>query len=288
MKIKNRGKKQTAIEVSIFTIATVLVFSLVVGLASAHMLYIEANDKLDIPSVQAARINLGHPNIPVELKAPRIEEAKLYGPGDTIKDLKTLKKANYSVVYFLLNQNGDHIIGAKRVGIYDPAWHNLTGIIPLQLIIDSAKIVIRAGGVSNTEKSGMIPWAKVIGQEWEIVPLVDPLSLHVGDTFKAALLYKGSPTRGTYAAAQETEDIHSPTVAQIGTTAEDGTFSIDITKPGMWQVVAEYTVEESGTWNATYDIARKGKTYYSKGDEIVYEQVRHRSTLTFYGIKSGN
>jgi hypothetical protein len=281
MKIKNRGKKQTAIVLSIFTIA-VLASSLMVGAASAHMLYIEANDKPDIPSVQAAEINLGHPNIPVELKAPRIEEAKLYGPGDTVKDLKPLKKANNSVVYFLLNQNGDHIIGAKRVGIYDPAWHNLTGIIPLQLIIDSAKIVIRAGGESNTEKSGMIPWAKVIGQEWEIVPLVDPLSLHVGDTFKAALLYKGSPTEGVYATAHATQDIHSPAKAQMGTTAEDGTFSIEVNKPGMWQVVAEYTVEESGTWNATYDIVRQDKMHYLKGDEIVYEQVRYRSTLTIY------
>lgn len=283
MKKKNMGKKQTAIVLSIFAIA-VLVSSLMVGAASAHahMLYIEANDKPDIPSVQAAGINLGHPNMPEILTVPQIEEAKLYGPCDTVKYLRPLEKANFSVAYFLLNQKGDHIIGAKRVAIYDPAWHNLTGLIPLQLIIDCAKIVIRAGGEENTEKSGIIPWAKVIGQEWEIVPLVDPLSLHVGDTFKAALLYNGIPTEGRYAAAHEAQDIHSPVEAQIGATAEDGTLSIDITKSGMWQVMAEYTVDESGTWNATHDIVRKGKTYYSRGDEIEYEQVRYRSTLTFY------
>jgi uncharacterized GH25 family protein len=68
-----------------------------------------------------------------------------------------------------------------------------------------AKILTKAGKEGNTDQeSEIIPWAKVLGQEIEIVPLVNPHSLHVGDTFKAVLLYNGTPTEGAYSAAHET------------------------------------------------------------------------------------
>lgn len=266
MKKKILRKKQIAIVLSIFAMS-VLVSSLMVGAVSAHILYLEANDKPDAPSVQAANILFGHPNTPEGNKVPSIKEVKLYRADYSVVDLKPIEKANHAVAYFLLNQRGVHLIAvAREPGVYDPAWHNHTG--PVQLIHDFAKIVIRAREEEYTDqKPVIIPWAKVIGQELEIIPLVNPLSLHVGDTFKAALVCNDIPIQGVYSAAHATQSIHNQSEAQIGETAEDGTFPIEITEPGMWQVVAEYTTNETGTL-----------------DEVAYEQVRYRATLTLYAL----
>ena len=288
MEKKKIGKKQTALVLSIFAIA-VLVSSLMVGAVSAHMLYIEAEDKPDAPSVQAAILNYGHPNHPEGNRAPPLKEVKQYRPDGTVVDLKPIEKPelNCSLAYFLY-QGGVNIIGAvKEPSAYDPAWYKpwypnaswVTG--PPKLSLGYAKIVICAGDEENTEESGMISWAKVTGQGLEIVPLVNPFALHVGDTFEAALLYNGAPVNGSYAAAQGTHSMHPPE-GQEGKTAEDGTFSVNINEAGMWQVKADYTIDESGTWIATCDKVYKGETFYNEGDPVPYEVVSSRATLTFY------
>ena len=273
MEKKKIGKKRTALVLSSFVIA-VLVSSLMVGAASAHMLYLEANDKPDAPSVQAAKINFGHPNKPEGNRVPLLKEVKQYRPDGTVVDLKPIEKANYSVAYFLY-QGGVHIIVASREqSVYKGKLSkgDYGKIICCGCCEEDAAIAC----------AEMSPWAKVTGQGLEIVPLVNPFTLRVGDTFKAALLSNGAPINGSYAAAHETKSIHNATQAQIGDTAEDGTFSINITESGMWQVKAEYVIDESGTWIATCDKVYKGKTFYNKGDPVPYEVVSHRATLTFY------
>ena len=261
MEKKKIGKKQTALVLSIFAIA-VLVSSLMVGAVSAHMLYIEAEDKPDAPSVQAAKIIFGHPNHPEGNRAPLLKEVKQYRPDGTVVDLKPIEKTNHSVAYFLY-QSGVHIIVASR----EPSVYK--GKLSKG---DYGKIICCGccGEEAEITCAEMIPWAKDTGQGLEIVPLVNPFTLGVGDTFKAALLSNGAPINGSYAAAHETKHIHNATQAQIGDTAENGTFSIVITESGMWQVKAEYVIAKSGTWIAT------------TGDEVPYNWVRYRATLTFY------
>ncbi len=273
MKKKKIGKKQTALVLSIFAIA-VLVSSLMVGAVSAHMLYIEANDKPDAPSVQAAKIIFGHPNHPEGNRAPLLKEVKQYRPDGTVVDLKPIEKTNHSVAYFLY-QGGVHIIVASR----EPSVYR--GTLSKG---DYGKIICCGccgeEAVNPCEEKNS--WAMDTGQGLEIVPLVNPFALHVGDTFEAVLLYNGAPINGSYAAAHETKGIHNATQAQIGDTAEDGTFSVTINEAGMWQVKAEYTIDESGTWIATYDKVRGNTTYWLTGDEVPYDRERYRATLTLY------
>lgn len=268
MKKKNIGKKQTAIAFSIFVIAVLVSM---VGAASAHVLYIEANDKPDAPSVQKAKIFFGHPNNPEGLIVPMLEEVKQYRPDGTVVDLKPIEKANHSVAYFLYSGGVHSIVAGREPSVYHGTLSKG----------DYGKIICGGAENVNDSETGNI-WAKPTGQELEIVPLVNPVALHVGDTFKAAILSNSTPRNGSYAAAHETKSIHNETQAQIGETAEDGTFSIDITEPGMWQVKADYSLNESGTWIATYDYVRGNETYWLEGDEIEYNKTRYRTTLVFY------
>ena len=282
MEKKKIGKKQTALVLSIFAIA-VLVSSLMIGAVSAHMLYIEAEDKPDAPSVQAAYFNYGHPNHPEGNRAPLLKEVKQYRPDGTVVDLKPIEKPelNCSLAYFLYQGGVNIIVAATEPSFYDPALRNRTG--PTRLTYKSGKILCCGGGAGNVadQETGMIPWAKVTGQGLEIVPLVNPFALRVGDTFEAALLCNGIPVNGSYAAAQGTHSMHPPE-GQEGETVEDGTFSVNINEAGMWQVKAEYIIDEPGTWVATYDKIRGNKTYYLTGQELEYELLRYSTTLTFY------
>jgi uncharacterized GH25 family protein len=275
MKTRNIDKKQTAIVLSIFAFA-VLVSSLMVGTASAHFLYIDTNDKPDAPSVQAAKIIFGHPNSPAGHIVPQLKEVKQYRPDGTVVDLKAIEKANHSVAYFLHSGGVNIIVASREPSVY--AGKLSKG--------DFGKILCCDGDAGNAvdPATGMIPWAKVTGQELEIVPLGNPFNLHVGDTFKAAILSNGTPINGSYAGAHGTKSIHNATQAQIGETAEDGTFSIDITEPGMWQVKAEHIIEKPGTWIATNDNIRGDETKWLTGDEVEYERERYRATLTFFAL----
>jgi len=282
----NRRRETKTMNKGIRSIAAILLagilFFAVTGIASAHNLYIETDTNPEIPIEQDVQIHFGHPNAPESCMTVPIEYARVHKPDGTIVELEleedsgysTASEATYWTTSVTLDQEGDYIIAASRGAIYfDPAWHDLSG--PPELTRDWAKVIIDAGGEEQ--------WDKAVGLELEIVPLVSPYDLEVGDTFTAKLLYNGEPVKAEYAAAHESESIHDPEVAQVGETAEDGTFSIYISKPGMWTVKGKYEIEESGTWTATFDLGQ----YFHEGDELEYEVERYQTMMTIWASTLG-
>ncbi|MBA7593494.1 hypothetical protein ES703_00417 [subsurface metagenome] len=259
-----------------------ILFIAVTGLASAHNLYIETDTNPEIPTEQEVQILFGHPNAPESCMTVPMEYARVYKPDGTIVELelkedsgyRTASEATYWSAKVTLDQEGDYVIAASRVPIYfSPAWHDLAG--SPELTRDWAKVIVHGGGEEQ--------WQKAVGLPFEIVPLVSPYGLRVGDTFRAQVLFNGEPIKAEYAAAHETESIHDPEVAQTGETAEDGTFSIYISKSGMWTVKGEYDIEEPGTWTATFDLGG----YFKEGDKLDYEVERYQTMMTMWASSLG-
>lgn len=283
---RNRRKKTKTMKNGMRSIASILLagvlFLTVTGIASAHNLYIETDTNPEIPTEQKVQIHFGHPNAPGSCMAVPMEYARVHKPDGTKADLeleedsgyRTASEATYWTTSVTLDQVGDYTIAASRGAIYfDPAWHNLAG--PPELTRDWAKVIIHGGGEEH--------WDKAVGLEFEIVPRVSPYELDVGDTFEAKLLYNGEPVRAEYAAAHESESIHDIEVAQVGKTEEDGTFSIYISKPGMWTIKGKYDMEEAGTWNATFDLPN----YFDLGDQLDYQVKRNQTLLTLWTSSLG-
>ena len=172
-----------------------ILFIATTGIASAHNLYIETDTNPEIPTEQEVQIHFGHPNAPESCMTVPMEYARVYKPDGTIVELeleedsgyRTASEATYWTAEVSLEQEGDYVIVTSRGSIFfDPAWHSLAG--PPELTRDWAKVIIHGSGEEN--------WDGAVGLELEIVPLVSPYDLEVGDTFTAKLLYNGEPVRG--------------------------------------------------------------------------------------------
>jgi uncharacterized GH25 family protein len=253
--------------INMLLVATILLVGLflmgVAGIASAHSLYMITEDKPAIPAVtpvkQEVGIFFGHPDAPESFKITPMKSAIIYKPDGSTAVLYIKEEVNHWKAEIILDQIGDYFVTASREpAVYNPKMHG--GPDKPQLSHDYTKVVIHAGVEEN--------WYKVIGQELEIVPLINPYDLHVGDTFTAQLLYGGKPVRGEYDAAHENESIHDPEEAQIGETDKDGVFSIKINKPGMWLIQGIYSIEEPGTWTTT------------QGEKQRYDSKNYRATMT--------
>ncbi|MBW2095229.1 MAG: DUF4198 domain-containing protein, partial [Deltaproteobacteria bacterium] len=116
----------------------------------------------------------------------------------------------------------------------------------------------------------------------EIVPAALPHGLRIGDVFRAVAHYKSKPVEAEYSAAQASVNMHDSKAIQTGIAGRDGTFSVDLDKEGMWVVMVEYSVDESGVWDASHNLVYKGRTYYKKGEKLPYGLIKYRTTLTFH------
>ena len=259
------GKKKKMKRKDMFWAAPMLLVGifLMAGIASAHSLYMVTDDTPTIPVItpvkQDVAIFFGHPDAADSFRIMPMQSATLHKPDGSTVALNLKEEGNYLNAELVLDQQGDYFVTASREpAVYNPVMHG--GEDSPQLIYDYPKVIIHAGVEEN--------WDNVIGQELEIVPLVNPYDLHVGDTFTAQLLYKGKPVRGEYDAAHENESLHDPEEAQIGETDDDGMFSITINNPGMWLIQCAYSIEEPGTWTT------------AQGEEERYDSKNYRATMT--------
>jgi len=304
-------------KLSMITVLLAMMILVSSGIASAHTLYIVTEPKSTLRMEQEVVIAYGHPEARwANRRSYEIWNATLHKPdGSTVElDLKesdvivgVAKMAEYWKTSVKLDQEGDYIITAEREpAIYDPSWiRDFEEPPPVRLIYEYSKTFI------HVSKEG--DWDKPVGLKAELIPLVKPYGLRVGDTFRAQLLYDGVPVEGKYEAAHETECIHDPEEAQHGYTDENGTFSIKLTKPGMYLVVARYIVNESGNWTATHDaeevwgieawlrpfISRfpllgmlihflkkiglyQPVDYYHEGEKVEYDVIHYKAVLTIW------
>lgn len=241
----------------------------------AHFLFLETDSTPKIiPTTQKVKIYFGHPDTKEfyegEHLLPMIEKVNLYKPDGKIEKLKLMEEADGLTCEVKIKQKGIYIIVAKRTpSVYNPAWKGKPGFAILSEAY--AKVMVWTGGVQKYDRT--------IGRGAEIIPLINPFYLKTGDVLKSKFLYNGKPMKGYYRAAHESENIHDENIAQIGEIAEDGTFSINITKPGAWFITAASHFDKPGKWTATFTHKRK---WFTKGDEIKYDKKSFEAILTIY------
>ena len=91
------------------------------------------------------------------------------------------------------------------------------------------------------------PWAKALGQDLEIVPLVDPFAVRVGEILRVRVLFHGKPLTG--GKVERADAITPVPEGQIPsfTTDSDGIAAIPIVKTGPTQLAIDYNVTPSAT-----------------------------------------
>lgn len=90
-------------------------------------------------------------------------------------------------------------------------------------------------------------WDQRVGDDLEIVPLNNPLTLRPGDQLEVQILYKGSPASpeavtATYDGFTTVPNSYAYFTEPYG----EGKARIQIAAPGLWMVRVQYVVEEKG------------------------------------------
>lgn len=242
--------------------------------AVAHLFWVETDVDSDGSSAREVRIFLGHPDMPDTNIVPELAGAHVCAPNGEIVALTVEKDRDHQRAKVRLEEEGIYVVKtAREPGIFDPKWHNHKGKV--RLTKDFAKLMMTNGPVAANPKMDA-------AMDLEIVPVALPQGLKKGDVFRGIAYYKGKPVKTEYCAASASVNMHDPDAVQAGPTGKDGSFSVDLDKEGMWVVMVEYGVDETGIWNASHDLIYKGRTYYKKGEKLPYGEAKYRSTLTFH------
>lgn len=90
-------------------------------------------------------------------------------------------------------------------------------------------------------------WDVKTGDELEIVPLSNPLTLAPGDSLEVQILHKGQPVSpdavtATYDGFTDTANSYAYFTEPYG----QGKATIKVSAPGLWMVRVQYVVEEAG------------------------------------------
>ena len=115
--------------------------------------------------------------------------------------------------------------------------------------------------------------AEVVGHELEIVPMVNPATIKVGERFKVVVLYQGEPLpnatlTATFKGFDNSDNHHTHKVeaqAFSDTTAADGTVDIIPLRDGFWKAAVVY------------------ETPFEKPEQC--QKHKHYATLTFDIVK---
>jgi uncharacterized GH25 family protein len=242
--------------------------------AGAHLFWVETDADSKGSSVREVRVFLGHPDMPATNIVPELAGANVCAPNGDIAALTVEEDRDHQRAKVRLDQKGVYTVKtAREPGIFDPKWHNHEGKV--RLTKDFAKLIMINGPVAGKPKMDA-------AMDFEIVPVALPQGLKKGDVFRGVVYYKGKPVRTDYCAGSASVNMHEPDAVQSGFSGKDGSFSVDLDKEGMWVVMVEYSVDETGVWDASHDLIYKGRTYYKKGERLPYGEVKYRSTLTFH------
>lgn len=251
----------------------VLAVAGIVALASGHMLYAEFPEDISPNSEAQLWITYGHDDGGGE--APDLSLARIVAPGGGEYDLNLEEDEGGLLGTVDIEDPGCYVLDLEKEARFsDMAWYGISGYASLILEYGRALLVAESG--ENHD------WSSEDGLE--ITPLVDPSSLERGDEFRAETFWSGDPVDGDYSAmvVRAPEDVlmvqHAQEVEAEGSST-DGEIGFELTKPGLWVVTFEATIEETGTWAATSDDPNGN---YDEGDELEYDQIAPTAYITFW------
>ena len=192
------------------------------------------------------------------LREGQMKNFSLKTPGGKDQSIE-LGQGGFNATPVELSENGTHIfsasLGPKFVA---DIWKDGK----MQVILESkdklpkdAKILESKYGYQFAKAlvhvgtdSGKEAFSKPIGQELEIVPLVNPQTLREGDYLPFQILFKGEPLRApfadpiikaTYVGFSTQKDVFASTVE----LDKKGMCKLKLIHYGVWQIVAEYSLE---------------------------------------------
>jgi hypothetical protein len=250
---------------------------------SAHMLWAEAQDKAFAGDLLKAYAFFGHPSISTSIFAPRIDSAFLLTPAGERLGL-ALKKGDWLPGYghieylfsdMMLDRSGDYVFGLVRTpGVYDLSWHG--GKSGLFLTRSFAKVIIHAGKDGQNVQESLGTWDA--GFPLEIIPKSAPYGVKAMESLELNVKYLNRPMKASYYASYWAWDEQGDSKVQRGATDEDGSFSVNLNRGGMWIIDAGLTLEESGTLIAGDSRSR----LYKAGDVLEYKTIQVKTELTIW------
>ncbi|MDD1762787.1 MAG: DUF4198 domain-containing protein [Methanothrix sp.] len=255
-------------------IRMLLLLGVLISSASGHTLYAEFSDELH-PNTQADFwIAYGHGGS-ADTELVSLPVARMISPSEETTQLALEPYEDGLKGTATLKQAGCYILDMQMEStLFNPSWFGASGEISLVQKYGRALMPVASGQGYD--------WSSGVGLE--IVPETDPYELRSGDQFKARTLWNGEPVSGSLSAivTRLPEDVLMVQHAQeteLSTESIDGSISINTTRPGLWVLSFEATLDESGTWDATSDDAGE---HYKKGDRQEYDQIAPTAYLSFW------
>ena len=251
-----------------------MLLGLLVSSAAAHSLYAEFPADLSSNSKADIWIAYGHGGS-ADTQIDSLPVARMISPDQEETDLELAPYQDGLKGSVALQEPGCYILDLQmQTSLFDPAWFGAAGA--KSLVEKYGRVLMPAGSGQGFD------WSS--GSGLEIVPETDPYGLKSGDEFKARVLWNGKAGLGSYSAVvtrspQDVLMIQHAQETELEGSSSDGEISFETTRPGLWVLSFEATIDESGTWKADADDPAGN---YKKGDELQYEQIAPTAYLTFW------
>jgi uncharacterized GH25 family protein len=177
----------------------------------------------------------------------RLEEIYAIGPRGNTIDIDSVSEVEFKTDRAVKQGGTFLIVGAQKGGFSTKTTEgykrgknkrDLDNVIECRYGGKYSKAIVKVG------EAGGDTYSKVLGQELEIVPLVDPGVLEEGDYLSVKIIYKGKPLAssqvlGTYMGFSTEKN----TFAYATKTNKKGIAKIKILESGVWLIVASHVAE---------------------------------------------
>jgi cobalt/nickel transport protein len=265
---------QTGREEVIVMRPTLILLMLLIGAAtmnaSAHELWVELNDLVDVGESQEAYVFWGHADDPASLALPVIDKTYLVTPdGQKITTRMDEEVGKLFVGYGRVGEVGISPLTTFWPGNYvfvverAPTYSNVTQ----RLGYSSAAAVINSGNDgSSSFKSGL---------PVEITTDRPLYQIKNEDIVTFTIKYNDQQVNATYSAYPQMTE----TNVQSGFTGETDSFPIDFNQTGLWILSTRYDFVGDGEWTATYDHSGGA---FKTGDTVPYDTTRYSTVLSIW------
>lgn len=255
-------------------IALLSMLMALLAIASAHSLYAEFAEKPTLQSDMKVWIAYGHGG-EADSELLDLPVARLISPEGKIADLVLEPYKSGLLGRISPGEKGCYILDLQAEStLFDPMWYGSSG--NRNLVEKYARVLI------PVQSGRGFDWSD--GKGLEIVPETDPYGLKSGDEFKAKAFWNKKPIAGSYSAivTRIPEDIlvvqHAEKTEMEG-SSPDGSLNLRLTRPGLWVLSFEATIDEKGVWKANADDLQG---HYKAGDDLEYDQIAPTGFLTFW------
>jgi len=256
------------------TRSALVLFLLLIGAvtmnASAHGVWVELKDLVDVGESQDAYILYGHANNPAGITVTNMDPSYLMTPDgqkimlntNTVEG-KWIPGYGWTVKYLVspiaAYWPGNYVVVAPRA----PSYSNTT----LRLTYSAAEAVINAGNDSSASFKSGLPVEISADKALYQIKNKENVTLHVK--------YNDQQVNATYSAYPQmtAANVHK------GFTADKDSFVINFNQTGMWIVNCYYDVVADGNWTATYDSSSK---IFKTGDVVPFNTTRYSTILSVW------